>query len=150
MRAARLQTGAVEKSLTPISPPVGVPAAKLLLHPNLFWQNELNWQPVVQAQERGIDGSLHVDAWVRHAGRPIELRGDAAWINRADLRTLLAWAGTPGLKLTLWWLGAHYQVVFDAGEDGTRAMESRPVFAYSDITDNELHTALVLRFLTVE
>ena len=150
MRAARLQTGAVEKSLTPISPPVGVPAAKLLLHPNLFWQNELNWQPVVQAQERGIDGSLHVDAWVRHAGRPIELRGDAAWINRADLRTLLAWAGTPGLKLTLWWLGAHYQVVFDAGEDGTRAVESRPVFAYSDITDDELHTSLVLRFLTVE
>ena len=150
MRAARLQTGAVEKSLTPISPPVGVPAAKLLLHPNLFWQNELNWQPVVQAQERGIDGSLHVDAWVRQAGRPIELRGDAAWISRSDLRTLLAWAGTPGLKLTLWWLGAHYQVMFDAGEDGARAVESRPVFAYSDITDNELHTGLVLRFLTVE
>ena len=150
MRAARLQTGAVEKSLTPISPPVGVPAAKLLLHPNLFWQNELNWQPVMQAQERGIDGSLHVDAWVRQAGRPIELRGDAAWISRSDLRTLLTWAGTPGLKLTLWWLGAHYQVVFDASEDGTRAVESRPVFAYSDITDDELHTSLVLRFLTVE
>ena len=150
MRAARLQTGAVEKSLTPISPPVGVPAAKLLLHPNLFWQNELNWQPVVQAQERGIDGSLHVDAWVRLAGRPIELRGESAWISRSDLRTLLTWAGTPGLKLTIWWLGAHYQVVFDAGEDGTRAVESRPVFAYSDITDNELHTGLVLRFLTVE
>ena len=150
MREAGLQTGAVEKSLTPISPPVGVPAAKLLLHPNLFWQNELNWQPVVQAQERGIDGSLHVDSWVRQAGRPIELRGDAAWISRSDLRTLLTWAGTPGLKLTLWWLGAHYQVVFDAGEDGTRAVESRPVFAYSDITDDELHTSLVLRFLTVE
>ena len=150
MRAARLQTGAVEKSLTPISPPVGVPAAKLLLHPNLFWQNELQWQPVAQTQERGIDGSLHVDAWARQAGRPIELRGDAAWISRSDLRTLLTWAGTPGLKLTLWWLGAHYQVVFDAGEDGTRAVESRPVFAYSDITDDELHTSLVLRFLTVE
>lgn len=150
MRAARLQTGAVEKSLTPISPPVGVPAAKLLLHPNLFWQNELQWQPVAQTQERGIDGSLHVDAWVRQAGRPIELRGDAAWISRSDLRTLLTWAGTPGLKLTLWWLGAHYQVMFDAGEDGTRAVESRPVFAYSDITDDELHTSLVLRFLTVE
>ena len=150
MRAARLQTGAVEKSLTPISPPVGVPAAKLLLHPNLFWQNELQWQPVAQTQERGIDGSLHVDAWARQAGRPIELRGDAAWISRSDLRTLLTWAGTPGLKLTLWWLGAHYQVVFDAGEDGTRAVESRPVFAYSDITDNDLHTGLVLRFLTVE
>ena len=54
------------------------------------------------------------------------------------------------MKLTLWWLGAHYQVVFDAGEDGTRAVESRPVFAYSDITDDELHTSLVLRFLTVE
>ena len=140
----------MEKSLTPISQPVGVPAAKLLLHPNLFWLNELNWQPVVQAQERGSDGSLHVDAWVRLAGRPIELRGDAAWISRSDLRTLLTWAGTPGLKLTLWWLGAHYQVMFDAGEDGARAVESRPVFAYSDITDNELHTGLVLRFLTVE
>ena len=91
-----------------------------------------------------------MDAWVRQAGRPIELRGDAAWISRSDLRTLLTWAGTPGLKLTLWWLGAHYQVVFDAGEDGTRAVESRPVFAYSDITDDELHTSLVLRFLTVE
>lgn len=140
----------MEKSLTPISPPTGVPAAKLLLPPNLFWQNELAWQPVVQAQERGIDGSLHVDAWVRHAGRPIELRGDAAWINRADLRTLLAWAGTPGLQLTLWWLGAHYQVIFDTGDDGARAVESRPVFAYSDISDDELHTGLVLRFLTVE
>ena len=73
MRAARLQTGAVEKSLTPISPPVGVPAAKLLLHPNLFWQNELNWQPVVQAQERGIDGSLHVDAWVRQCSGKLEV-----------------------------------------------------------------------------
>lgn len=87
---------------------------------------------------------------VRLAGRPIELRGESAWISRSDLRTLLTWAGTPGLKLTLWWLGAHYQVMFDAGEDGARAVESRPVFAYSDITDNELHTGLVLRFLTVE
>ena len=112
--------------------------------------NELSWQPLTQAQERGIDGSLHVDVWMRRAGRPIELHGEGAWISRAQLRTLQAWAATPGLQFTLWWLGTSYQVMFDAGEDGARAVESRPVFAYSDITDNELHTGLVLRFLTVE
>ena len=73
-----------------------------------------------------------------------------AWISRADLRTLLAWAAAPGLTLTLWWMDAHYQVIFDLGEDGTQAVQSRPVFAYSDITDAELHTGLALRFLTVE
>ncbi len=141
---------AIVKTLTPINPPAGVFAAPLKLPDNLFWANELNWQPLTHSQERGIDGSLHVDVWMRRAGQPIELHSDSAWISRADLRTLQSWAATPGLQLTLWWLGKHYQVMFDVGQDGTQAVQSSPIHAYSDVTDADQHKGLTLRFLTTK
>ena len=139
------------KSLTPISPPSGVPSATLQLPENLFWANELAWSPVAQSASRSLSGKLHIHALQRTAGRPIELRGDdRAKITRADLRVLLQWASIPLQKLTLWISGASFTVVFDSGADESgRAIESSPVFPFSDITDADMHGALVLRFLTV-
>lgn len=141
---------AIVKTLTPVNPPAGVATYTLALPDNLFWVNELSWQPLTQAQERGIDGSLHVDVWMRRAGRPIELHGEGAWISRAKLRTLQAWAATAGLQFTLWWLDTSYQVMFDAGEDGTQAVQSGPIYPYSDISDADQHRGLTLRFLTTK
>lgn len=142
----------MQKSLTPIAPPAGILADPLVLPDNLFWTNELDYTPVAQTAIRALDGTLHTHTLTRKGGgRPIDLEGaDRARIRRSDLRILQAWAAIPAQKMTLWIGGNSYKVIFDHGVDDDPAVTSEPVFAYSDITDNEWHTNITLRFLTIE
>jgi hypothetical protein len=117
---------------------------------DLIWSDELTWSAVAQAKERGIFGTLIVDAMARNGGRPITLTGDgnSAWILRHTLRTLNAWAGVPGQRFTLDLRGETFVVIFDHGdEEETRAMAMSSVIDYSDMRDGDYYCSLTLRFL---
>lgn len=142
----------MRKTLTPIPPaggmPSGLPTATLVLPDNLLWPDELHDSPVQQSTQRAIDGSLHVDAQVRHAGRRVVLSGDeGCWIARRDLRVLQQWASVPLLRLTLWWGEASLRVLFDIGESG--AVTSQPVYPFSDPDEDCWHHQLAIRLLTI-
>jgi hypothetical protein len=122
----------------------------LSLPPDLIWADELTWSAVAQSTERGIFGTLIVDAMARNGGRPITLQGDgdSAWIDRGTLRTLGAWAQTPGLRMALDVRGEIFTVVFDHGpEEETRAIAMSAVIDYSDKQDGDYYCSLVLRFI---
>ena len=122
----------------------------LSLPPDLIWADELTWSAVAQSTERGIFGTLIIDAMARNGGRPITLQGDgdSAWIDRGTLRTLGAWAQTPGLRMALDVRGEIFTVVFDHGpEEETRAIAMSAVIEYSDKQDGDYYCSLVLRFI---
>ncbi|SFF14760.1 hypothetical protein [Paracidovorax wautersii] len=122
----------------------------LALPQDLIWTDELTWSPVAQKTERGIFGTLIIDAMARNGGRPITLQGDgdSAWISRAALRTLRSWASIPGLRLALDVRGQAFTVVFDHGdaEEG-RALAMSAVIDYADPLDTDYYCSLTLRFL---
>ena len=122
----------------------------LSLPPDLIWADELTWSAVAQSTERGIFGTLIIDAMARNGGRPITLQGDgdSAWIDRGTLRTLGAWAQTPGLRMALDVRGEVFSVVFDHGpEEETRAIAMSAVIDYSDKQDGDYYCSFVLRFI---
>ena len=122
----------------------------LELPEDLIWSDELTWSAVAQSKERGIWGTLIVDAMARNGGRPITLvgDGDSAWITRGVLRTLSAWARIPGQRFTLELLGQTFTVIFDHGTDEeTRAMGMSAVVEYSDPEETDYYCSLTLRFI---
>lgn len=125
-------------------------AQVLELPRDLIWVDELTWSKVTQKTERGIFGTLVIDAMARNGGQPITLQGDgnSAWISRATLRTLKVWSGIPGLRMTLRILAEEFEVVFDHGDaEETRAMAMQSVIEYSDPEDGDYYCSLVLRFI---
>ena len=122
----------------------------LELPKDLIWVDELTWSGVTQKTERGIFGTLIIEAMARNGGRPITLQGDgnSAWISRAKLQTLKAWSSVPGLRMTLQILAEEFEVVFDHGDaEETRAMAMQSVIEFSDPEDDDYYCSLVLRFL---
>lgn len=122
----------------------------LELPEDLIWSDELTWSAVAQSKERGIWGTLIVDAMARNGGRPITLvgDGDSAWITRGTLLTLNAWARIPGQRFTLQLLGQTFTVIFDHGTDEeTRAMGMSAVIEYSDPEETDYYCSLTLRFI---
>ncbi|XJC73339.1 hypothetical protein ACHFCA_21535 [Delftia tsuruhatensis] len=64
------------------------------------------------------------------------------------LRTLKAWSGIPGLRMTLRILAEEFEVVFDHGDaEETRAIAMQSVIEYSDPEDSDYYCSLVLRFI---
>ena len=125
-------------------------AQVLELPRDLVWVDELTWSKVTQKTERGIFGTLVIDAMARNGGQPITLQGDgnSAWISRATLRTLKAWSSVPGLRMTLRILAEEFEVVFDHGDaEETRAIAMQSVIEYSDPEDSDYYCSLVLRFI---
>lgn len=122
----------------------------LSLPQDLIWSDELTWSAVAQAKERGIWGTLIVDAMARNGGQPITLTGEgnSAWILRSTLRTLNGWAAVPGQRFTLDLRGETFTVIFDHGNDEeSRAMAMSSVVDYSDKQDGDYYCSLTLRFL---
>lgn len=125
-------------------------ATALQLPDDLIWTDELTWSAVAQSTERGIFGTLIIDAMARNGGRPITLQGDgdSAWIDRGTLRALKAWADVPGLRMALDVRGDQFTVVFDhGGEEASRAIAMAALIEYSDKNDDDYYCSLVLRFL---
>lgn len=122
----------------------------LQLPDDLIWSDELTWSAVSQSKERGIWGTLIIDAMARNGGRPITLQGDgdSAWITLGTLRALKAWAAVPGLRMSLDLRGDVFEVVFDHGDaEETRAMAMTAVVDYSDKEDDDYYCSLALRFI---
>lgn len=122
----------------------------LSLPQDLIWSDELTWSAVAQAKERGIWGTLIVDAMARNGGHPITLTGEgnSAWIERSTLLTLKAWSLIPGQRFTLELRGQTFTVIFDHGtEEETRAMAMSAVVDYSDPEATDYYCSLTLRFI---
>jgi hypothetical protein len=81
---------------------------------DMLWADEFTWQPVEQKTEPTITGAIIVQVAARQAGRPITLQSGAnyAWLTRAQLDTLKAWAAVPGQALTLTIRGVPRGVIF--------------------------------------
>lgn len=85
---------------------------------DLLWSDEFTWQPIEQSVDWTITGAVVVQTAERLAGRPITLQGGErfAWIDRATLDQLLAWAAVPGREMTLNIRGTQRTVIFRHNE----------------------------------
>ncbi len=67
------------------------------------WPDQL-WSPVeADNDDFSLDGSLHIDPFVKLAGRPITLSGgpNFAWVKFAVVQILDVWAADPATQMTL-------------------------------------------------
>ncbi len=113
------------------------------LHPDLFWSDESNWQPVEQTSQRTITGSLVISASLRVAGRPITLEpenDESAWMVRSVVTAIRNWAAVPGKQLTLTLRGLNYDVIFRHQDGG---FEARPVVHYNDANNADYYLCVV-------
>lgn len=104
----------------------------LTLHPDLFWSDENNWNPVAQTVERTITGALDVQVAALSKGRPITLEpadDSAAWMPYSAVVQLRNWAAVPGQILSLTLLGTTRNVLFRHQDGG---LEAKPVVQYQD------------------
>ena len=108
------------------------PSATTVTLPDaLNWADEYTWSPVEQTKTYTTTGTLLIEEALKQAGRPITLEGseDRTWCTRALVDQLHAWAGTPGMVLTLTLRGVDRSVTFDH-EKG--ALQGLPVLFYAD------------------
>lgn len=114
---------------------------------DLEWSDEYGWAPVVHTRSYSLDGALIVETASKQAGRPITLQSgdDRAWVSRADVDQLHAWAAVPGKQLTLTLRGVQRTVIFD--HDNT-PLEARMVMFYGDPIATD-HYTITLRLIEV-
>ncbi len=122
----------------------------LTLPDDLLWADEHAWTPAVASTTYLITGALLVQSATRQAGRPITLVGpsDMAWVTRAAVATLHAWAALPltlvdgrfELRLVD---GRAFNVAFRHTEV---CVEAEPVLGFPSRTDADRYR-LTLRFL---
>lgn len=115
-------------------------ATTLTLHPDLYWADELSWNPVEQNVERSLTGALIVQSTgiPNHAGRPITLVGvdeNSAWLTRLEVQQLRNWTAVAGKQLTLTIYGSAYTVIFRHHEPP--ALEAQPVVYFNDKDDGD-------------
>lgn len=125
-------------------------AITLALDPDLLWEDEFVWAPVVQAVEYSVTGALVVDVGRRQTGRPVTLRAEddsSGWMTRADMAQLQAWADVEGQQLTLMLRGAARTVLFRHHDGGP--FEARPVVHFADPAPTDWVIA-TLRLITIE
>ena len=106
--------------------------------------DEFSWSAVEQNTERSISGALIVQNAQRIGGRPITLEpdgNDSAWLPRADLEQLQAWASVPGLQLVLTLRGQAHGVIFRHHEGAV--IDATPVMHFEDVLPTDYYTATV-------
>lgn len=121
-----------------------VGATTVQLPPDLLWADELGWSAVEKAETRSITGARIVQTGLRLGGRPITLQppdDSGAWMPRAVLEQVYAWAQQQGLTLALSLRGVARTVEFRHNE---ACIEAKPVQHYAD-TDPDDHYLVTLR-----
>lgn len=121
----------------------------LTLHPDLYWADEYDWQPVVQSVSTTLTGALVIQTGALQAGRKITLTppDDAsAWMDKATADQLRNWASVAGKTLTLTLRGVSRTVIFRHHEGAV--MEATPVVFFSDAASTDWYR-VTLRFLEV-
>src|SRR5574338_1128201 len=88
----------------------------LPLPDDLLWSDEHAWSPAVASTSYLITGALLIQSATRQAGRPITLVGahDMAWVTRAMVELLRAWAAIPIGTATV-----HFALTFADGRSFT-------------------------------
>ena len=112
---------------------LGVGATVVTLDPDLKWADELSWHPVQQSVEPSTTGALIIDIGTWLAGRSITLEPEdesSAWMTRAEMEQLQAWAAIPGQQMTLLLRGVVHTVLWRHNEPP--AFSAEPVVHYSD------------------
>ncbi len=97
---------------------------------DLLWTDEHAWTPAVAAVSYLLTGALLVESAARQKGRPITLVGptDMAWVTRATVNTLYAWAETPERQFALTLFDQRlFTVAFRHHET---AIEAEPVMGF--------------------
>ncbi|APC67948.1 hypothetical protein ACQCP0_05815 [Ralstonia pseudosolanacearum] len=105
-------------------------SAVLALPDDLLWTDEHAWTPAVAAVSYLLTGALLVESAARQKGRPITLVGaaDMAWVTRATVNTLYAWAAAPSRQFELTHTdGRVFTVAFRHHET---AIEAEPVTGF--------------------
>lgn len=118
------------------------------LHPDLFWSDENNWNPVDQSVTRTLTGAMIVSVAGMIGGRPITLEPEddsSAWMSRSVVESLRNWAAVPGKELTLTLYGQTYSVMFRHQDGG---LEAKPVVHYND-PDNADWYLCVVRLMEI-
>lgn len=118
-------------------------ATTIDLPADLLWDDEFSWRPVEQRVEPTITGALIVQSATRLAGRPVTLRSgpDFAWLTRAKLETLLAWADAPGRVMSLTIRGTARDVIF-RHQDG-RPIEAEMILYHASPTADDFYVATI-------
>lgn len=115
----------------------------VVLHPDLYWSDELNWVPVEQTVQRTVTGALVVSVAPRIAGRPITLEpenDESAWMPRSSVLALRNWAAVPGQQLTLTLRGIAHTVLFRHQDGG---LDARPVIHYNEAYTTDFYLCTV-------
>ncbi|MHA6896883.1 hypothetical protein ACQUJT_22800 [Ralstonia pseudosolanacearum] len=123
-------------------------SAVLALPDDLLWADEHAWTPAVAAVSYLLTGALLVESAARQKGRPLTLVGaaDMAWVTRATVNTLYAWAASPGSRFELTLAdGRAYTVAFRHHET---AIEAEPVTGFPARHDADFYR-LTLRLMEI-
>jgi hypothetical protein len=119
------------------------------LHPDLLWSDEHNWHPVAQTAQRGLSGSLIVQAAKMLKGRPITLEtedDDSGAMTLAVVEQLRNWTAVEGQQLTITLRGVSRTVIF-RHHDGP-ALEAKPWIHRADVASGDFYIC-VLRFTEI-
>ncbi|MGD7195456.1 hypothetical protein [Ralstonia pseudosolanacearum] len=123
-------------------------SAVLVLPDDLLWADEHAWTPAVAAVSYLLTGALLVESAARQKGRPLTLVGaaDMAWVTRATVNTLYAWAANPGNRFELVLAdGRAFTVAFRHHET---AIEAEPVMGFPARHDADFYR-LTLRLMEI-
>lgn len=107
---------------------LGGAALAIELPHDLLWRDQYGWSELLSVTKRLSTGALHIDQWVKTAGRPMTLEGtqERAWCERGQLALLRLWAAQPGLSLSMNFRGDVYPVAFDTTQEAG-AITAEPI-----------------------
>lgn len=119
------------------------------LDPDLYWVDENQYSPVEQSVDVGLTGALIVqaDGDPTRPGRPITLQPEdefSAWMIRADLDQLNAWAAIADANFVLTLRGVARTVKFR--HQDKPAVDAKPVVHYSDVLAGDFYL-VTLKFM---
>lgn len=118
---------------------------------DMTWSDEHNWHPVAQTVQRGLTGSLIIQAAQMTKGRPITLEpidDESGAMLRSIVAQLRNWTAVPGQQLTLTLRGIARTVIF-RHQDGS-GLESRPFIEWAtEELDDSDYELCVLRLMEI-
>lgn len=109
---------------------------QILLPDDLYWADELDWDPISQTQEESVTGAVIIEPFETLGARPITLVPPAdnmAMIPRATFLLLDTWRRIKGKQMTLTFAtGDSFTVIF-----GRPALEVRPLLGFTNRAADE-------------
>jgi hypothetical protein len=114
---------------------------------DIFWEDEHNWDSVVQQATYTVTGALVVEASQKQAGRPFTLRSreNMSWIPKADHDQIRTWANVPGEQLTLTIRSSQHTVIFNHSQT---SVESEVLGYYRDSQEPKWYK-MTIRLLAI-